>query len=250
MTTITTYAVLTAVLFTLGFVTIDNAQAEKVSYDQALEMLDQIEAEISIKDSISDEDVKALKRTELLKELITYDQYRDAIPEKYNTSAIDNRIDDILNQINGKYASSNVMEAEVSLAPDNLAFGYGTDWDTWPNEYNCSIQANDAASNDGVQSWITGTGMFYWWSFDYPSSMSHGTIPCPAEDYEEASAIIQSWNSPTYPVCTLTWSYNWYATIGALCNNGDYENALALVTTNAFYDNGVEYKQEFSIIAP
>ncbi|MCE2507187.1 MAG: hypothetical protein J4F36_12135 [Nitrosopumilaceae archaeon] len=67
---------------------------------------------------------------------------------------------------------------------------------------------------------------------------------------QNTSAIIQSWNYPDYPVCTLTWSNNYYATIGALCSPGDYENALATVTTNAFYDNGVEYKQELSIIAP
>jgi hypothetical protein len=47
----------------LPFSGIQFADAEKVSYDQALERLDQFEAEISTKDSISEEDAKALKRT-------------------------------------------------------------------------------------------------------------------------------------------------------------------------------------------
>lgn len=45
--------------------------------------------------------------------------------------------------------------------------------------------------------------------------------------------------------------YGYYdATFGLLCTGGNWDNALALVTTNAYYADGVDFKQEFSYIIP
>jgi len=253
--TIKNYVVLTAVLFTLSFVTIDNAQAtEEVSYDRALELLDQYETEITSKQStsdISDEDAKALKRIELTKELVVYDKYKDVLPEKYDTEFIDNRISDILDQITGVYSSGVIIEAETELAPDNLAFGYGTDWSHNPSAFNCSIQQTSNADHDGWQYSVSSTTLNMWNDFIYPATFQTGSIPCPGdEDYDHSYAGILSYRSP-YPTCTSN-IYTYHdATIFMNCNGHNFDDALALVTTNAFYDNGaVEFDEEWSLILP
>jgi hypothetical protein len=252
--TIKNYAVLTAVFFTLSFVTIDNAQAnEEVSYDRALELLDQYEDELTSKQSTSElsvEDTKALKRIELTKELVIYDKYRNKIPEKYNTYSIDKKISELLDQITGVYASNVVIEAETELAPDYLAFGYGTDWSHNPSAFNCSIQANSNADHDGWQYSVSSTTLNMWNDFIYPSTFSEGSIPCPAKDYDHSYAGILSYRSP-YPTCTSN-IYDYHdATVFMNCNGHNFDNALALVTTNAFYDNGaVEFDEEWSLILP
>ncbi len=255
MTSKTTYAILTAALFTLGFVTVDSAQAtEEVSYDQALELLDEYAAEIKSTQSVaadSEQDFKALKRIELTKELVVLDKYKDVLPEKFNTEYIENRISDLLNKITGEYSSGVIIEAETELASDNLAFGYGTDWSHNPSAMNCEIQATSNADHDGTQFSVSSTTLNMWNDFIYPADFTRGSIPCPGdEDYDHSYTGITSYRTP-FPTCTSN-IYTYHdATVFMSCTGHNFDNALALVVTDAFYDNGnVSFDEEWSLILP
>ena len=238
----------------MPFSAIGNVHAEEVSYDQALELLDQYETEIKNKESFdptNEEDLKALERIKLTKELVTYDKYRAEIPEKYNTSAIDKKISEILDQIEGVYSSGVIIEAENELVPDYLAFGYGTDWEHDPSAFNCYIQATSNAFHDGEQFSVSSSNLKMWNDYQYPSDFQEGSIPCPGdEDFDRSYTGILSYRHP-YPTCTSNiYDYN-DATALITCSGHNFDNALALVTTNAFYDGGdVEFDEQWSLILP
>jgi len=231
----------------------ENANNKAISHQEAYNLLNDYERDILFTSSLKAEDDKekdkALNRIGLSKQLIVTQQRLDITEDETKQLKLEDKIQKILAKID-ENRSNNVVVAELEEANlDNMAFGYGADWDTNPVVFNCADQNYFFAQNDGEQFLANSAGVHYWWDFKYPTEFDTGALPC-GEDYDFALALIQSYNANgEWPLCTLTWPYNADGTVGASCW-GPFDNYLALVTTDAVYDDNVNFKTEYSFILP